>query len=131
MRKVTLLTLLVLAVSLAACGGGTSPTAAPSGGGNAAEGKTIFTQVASPPCNSCHSVEPGVTMVGPSLATIGSAAGSMVSGMSAEEYIHQSIVDPNAFIAQGFSANIMPANYGTQLTDQQLNDLIAYLMTLK
>jgi nitric oxide reductase subunit C len=132
MRKLAFLLLLVLVLGLAACGGGTSPTAVPSGGGgNATEGQRIFTQVASPPCSSCHSVDPGVTLVGPSLAGIGTSAGSIESGVSAEEYLRQSIVDPNAFITPGFGANIMPASYGSQLSAQQISDLVAYLMTLK
>jgi nitric oxide reductase subunit C len=131
MRKLTFFLLLVLVLGLAACGG-TSPTSAPSGGGgNATEGQRIFNEVASPPCSSCHSVDPGVTLVGPSLVGIGTSAGSIESGTSAEEYLRQSIVDPNAFITPGFGANIMPANYGSQLSAQQINDLVAYLMTLK
>jgi cytochrome c551/c552 len=133
MHKATFLLLLVTIASIAACGGGTSPAAAPSGGGggNAAQGKTIFNQVASPPCSSCHSIEVGVTLVGPSLSNIGSTASTIESDMSAEAYLKQSIVDPNAYLTPGFSANIMPANYGTQLTEQQINDLVAYLMSLK
>ncbi len=133
MRKLTFLLLSVLVLGLAACGGGqASPTSAPSGGGgNAADGQTVFNQVASPPCSSCHSLEPGVTLVGPSLAGIGSQAGSIEQGKSAEQFLHEAIVDPNAYIPEGFSANIMPTNYGTQLTEQQINDLVAYLLTLK
>jgi mono/diheme cytochrome c family protein len=131
MHKVLFLVLLVLLVSLAACGGGASPAPSGGNGGAAAEGKTVFNQVASPPCSSCHSIEAGVTLVGPSLAGIGSAAGTIESGTSAEEYLKQSIVDPNAYITPGFGGNIMPASYGTQLTEKQINDLVAYLMTLK
>jgi len=34
-------------------------------------------------------------------------------------------------VVEGFPADTMPQDFGTQLTDQQLNDVIAYLMTLK
>jgi mono/diheme cytochrome c family protein len=118
MQKITFLLLLVLAISLAACGGQSAPTG---GGGDAAAGQTIFNQVASPPCSSCHSVEAGKRVVGPSLAGLGASA----------DFLHQSIVDPNAQITEGFGANIMPTTYGSQLTEQQINDLVAYLMSLK
>jgi mono/diheme cytochrome c family protein len=58
-------------------------------------------------------------------------AGDMVSGQSAEEYLHESVVEPNAYVVEGFPANVMPTNYGSQLTDQQITDLVAYMLTLK
>ena len=128
MRKITVLLLLALVVSLAACGGNSAPSA---GGGDAAAGERVFNEVASPACGSCHSLEPGTVLVGPSLADIGAVAGSMVSGQSAEEYLHASIVAPNDYIVEGFNANLMPSTYGSQLTEQQVNDLVAYLLTLK
>jgi mono/diheme cytochrome c family protein len=36
-------------------------------------------------------------------------------------------VDPDAEIASGFSAGVMPAVYGDQLDDRQLGDLVAFL----
>jgi len=132
MRKWTLFLSLILILGLVACGGSTSSDGGgTSGGGDAAAGKTVFEQTAAPACTTCHSLEAGVTLVGPSLATIGADAGSMVSGQSAEEYLHESVVSPNAFIVEGFGPNIMPQNYGTQLSEQQINDLVAYLLSLK
>ena len=43
-------------------------------------------------------------------------------------FTKSSIVDPNAYIAPGYSANIMPGNYGTTLTPKQLADLVAFLV---
>jgi cytochrome c551/c552 len=84
-----------------------------------------------PGCTTCHSLEEGVTKVGPSLANIGTEAGEMTTNMSAAEFIHQSIVDPNAQVTEGFSAGIMYQNYEQGLTDQQINDLVAFLLTQK
>jgi cytochrome c oxidase subunit 2 len=42
-------------------------------------------------------------------------------------FIHESIVNPNAEIAQGFGPNVMPQNYGETLTDKQIADLVAFL----
>jgi len=82
-------------------------------------------------CSACHSLEPDVILVGPSLAGIARQAGSRVPGMSAEEYIRQSILEPNAYIVEGFPKNIMPSAWGEELTDEHINDLVAYLMTLE
>jgi hypothetical protein len=54
-----------------------------------------------------------------------------VSGVSAAEYLRRSVTDPNADVVEGYVANVMPATYGTQLSEEQLNDLVAYLLTLK
>jgi cytochrome c2 len=127
MKKLTLLLLLLLVLSLAACAGGEEKAAA----GDAAAGEKVFNEVAAPACNTCHSLEPGGAGVGPSLAGIGAEAGSRGAGMSAEGFLRQAITDPSADIAEGFAANVMPATYGSQLTEQQVADLVAYLMTLK
>lgn len=82
-------------------------------------------------CSTCHSLEPGVILVGPSLAGLASQAGSRVPGMSAQEYIRQSILEPNAYIVEGFAKNVMPSTWGNELSEEQINDLIAYLMTLE
>ena len=50
---------------------------------------------------------------------------------SAEQYLFESIVQPNAFVVEGFAENVMPSTYNTALTDQDMADLIAYLLTLK
>lgn len=129
MRKTMLLVSVLLVAGVVACGGDGGTTGG-GAAGDAAAGQTVYTQVASPACNTCHSLEPGVTLVGPSLANMGSEAGTRVSGMSAEEYLRQAIVEPDAHVLEGFSPGIMPSTYGTQLSEQQINDLVAYLLTL-
>ena len=42
-------------------------------------------------------------------------------------FIHQSIVDPNAVIASGYSAGVMPQTFGQQLSPKQIDDLVAFL----
>ncbi len=37
------------------------------------------------------------------------------------------IVDPNAEIAKGYSANVMPQDLGTTLTPEEINQLVAFL----
>ncbi len=139
--------LVVMALFLAACGGGgkaPAPTqapasggesaAAPAGAGNPDAGKKIFEQTvvgSNPGCVTCHSLDAGTVLVGPSLAGIATTAASRVDGMSAEDYIRQSILDPDSYVVEGFPAGTMVKGWDKALTAQQLNDLIAYLMTLK
>ncbi len=127
-RTITVL-LIVFALGLVACGGG--ETAPSEGAGDAAAGEKVFHEVAAPACATCHSLEPGIDGAGPSLATIGADAGSRVSGVPAAEYLRRAVTDPNADIAEGFAPNVMPGTYGAQLSEQQLSDLVAFLLTLK
>jgi cytochrome c551/c552 len=138
MRKATLFVvvgLMVAVLALAACGGGggaaSQPAASGGGAGDAAAGKALFAQTVigqNPGCVTCHSLEAGKTLVGPSMAGIAGRAGSAVSGQSAEQYLRQSITEPDAVVAKGFQKGLMPK---PTLTDKQANDLIAYLQTLK
>ena len=129
MRRMMFVLLIVFVLGLAACGGG--DTAPAEGPGDAAAGEVVYNEVAAPACGTCHSLEPGVDGVGPSLGEIGAGAGSRVSGVSAADYVRRAVTDPNADVAEGFVANVMPATYSAQLSEQQLSDLVAYLLTLK
>lgn len=141
MRKLTLtiLLLLLLSFGLAACGGGEE--ASESGGetssvGDAANGERLFNEsiigsASAPGCVTCHSLEPGVVIVGPSQSDVGARAETAIEGMSAEEYLRQSIVEPDAHIAEGFTEGVMYQNFGTELTNTQINDLVAFMLTLK
>ncbi len=128
--KRLLVVLMVVVLLLAACGGGGGQQAQPSQGGgevkgDPARGEALFKQATiggAPGCSTCHSLEPGTKLVGPSLAGIGAKG---------EDYIRESIVNPNAAIAEGFTPNIMYQNYGKDLTAQQIADLVAFLATLK
>jgi nitric oxide reductase subunit C len=95
--------------------------------GNAADGETLFRGDAA--CFACHSLEPDAAGVGPSLAGIASRAATAKPDATAEGYILESIIDPDAHVAEGFSGGIMPPNFGQRLDQQQLADLLAFLMT--
>ncbi len=155
---IVLAVLTVLALALAACGGqpaaepaqqqptqppAEQPTKAPAptateaqaaaGPGDPARGEALFNQDtigSAPGCKTCHSLEPGQVIVGPSLA--GMADDALEDAPSDPEgFLRETIVDPNAEIAGGFQPDIMYQNYGKELTEQQINDLVAFLMTLK
>jgi cytochrome c oxidase subunit 2 len=123
--------LIALAVAvLAGCGG--EETVAPTGpvegtvpkqeAGNAAAGKAVF---ASNGCGGCHTFAPAGTK-----GTIGPNLDQVLKGKDAE-FVRESIVDPNAEIAQGFQPNVMPQTYGQQLNSKQIADLVAFLQGQK
>jgi nitric oxide reductase subunit C len=91
-----------------------------------AEGQTVFKQN----CGSCHAISGDTIIVGPSLAGIASQAATRVEGQSAQEYIQLSILRPGEYVVEGFS-DLMPTNFGTTLTGEQLDAVIAYLFTLE
>lgn len=134
-KRFALLVIAIILFStlLVACGGDKSSD---STGGDPDRGEALYHQTtigpnAAPGCATCHSLDPGKTLVGPSHAGIATRAASAVPGKSAEDYLRESIVTPDAHVTEGFTAGIMYQNYGKDLTEQEINDLVAYLMTLK
>jgi hypothetical protein len=87
-------------------------------------------------CTACHGF--GVLSVPPLVGIASRIAVERLAqpGMDGETvalYLAQSILDPNRYLVPGFPANNMPhyAVGGTfGLSWQELNDLVAYLMTL-
>ncbi|HEY0845263.1 MAG TPA: cytochrome c [Noviherbaspirillum sp.] len=120
------------------------PGARPLSGGEnpIALGERLF-RSATPACNACHSIAPGVNMAGPTLAGLGSRAEKIVASpdykgkaKDALGYIRESITEPSAHLVPGpmYSANgmsFMPNSYGKALTPEQLDQIAAYLATLK
>ncbi len=88
-----------------------------------ARGRLVFGQR----CASCHSVEPGVVLTGPSLAGIADLGGQRVTGQSAQEYIRNSILHPSDYIVAGFT-DVMQKNFADLLSSAELDTVIAYLM---
>ncbi len=85
-----------------------------------------------PTCVSCHAIEPGEPAdIGTNLSNIGNRASTMVAGQSPEAYLRSSIVDPDAYLAGGFQEGIMYRRYADVLTSAQIDDLVAYLLTLQ
>jgi mono/diheme cytochrome c family protein len=136
MRQFILFTILVLlSLVLVACGGG--DTSGESAGQDLVtqgeelyKGQTIGS-ASSPGCVTCHSLEEGVTLVGPSHAGVGARAGTLVAGMSAEDYLRESILEPNAHIVDGFSPGVMYQNYANELTTDEVDALVAYMLNLQ
>jgi len=97
-------------------------------GGAGQAGRQLFTQYG---CSACHALADAGARgtVGPSLDGIGTTAASRVPGLDARAYIEQSILDPHAFVAEGFPSGVMPPNFGERLSQEQLRALIDYLLS--
>lgn len=93
----------------------------------ATEPEQIFTAAG---CGGCHTFAPAGTSatVGPDLDELASVADQREPGLDAEEYTEEALVDPDAFVVDGFQAGVMPDTYGEQLDEEQLGVLVEYLL---
>ena len=89
--------------------------------------------IGAPGCSACHSVD-GSENIGslraPTWQGISGRAGDRVAGLSAEEYLRQSIVDPTAYIVDGYFADSMPKGFKILLSEEDIDGLVAFLLTL-
>ncbi len=138
--------LFVLVITLSGCGAAAQPSPTPEptdaptlepttapAVGDAERGHQIFTKGLneSPPCTSCHmaaDVNFGFSL-GPNLVGIAQRAATRVEGLDAAAYIHQSILDPHSYVVAGYR-DIMYPDYSKYFDEQDLTDLMAFLMTL-
>ena len=83
-------------------------------------------------CASCHegSLFNLFRPVGPPLSDIGRVAAKRVPGLSAEEYLRQSITDPGAYVVPGYPDS-MPRGLARDLSPEDLAALVAYLASLR
>jgi cytochrome c oxidase subunit 2 len=98
----------------AAAGGGGG------GGGQAAapDGEQLFT---SEGCSGCHTLKAAgsTAKVGPDLGKLKNADAN---------FIRTSIVDPSAEVEKGYNDGVMPQNFGEQLSKEELDALVKYLL---
>ena len=103
-------------------------------------GQALFVGAAA--CASCHTIT-GVSqgVLGPPLDGIGSAAANRLPGYTAEEYIRESILEPDAHavgtaegLSQDYDGNLMLSTMAgilPALTDEDIDALVEYLLTLQ
>lgn len=119
-----------------------SPRAVTSESNPIAIGENLFRTV-QPSCVACHSIQHGVQMAGPSLAGVAEHAKAQMAdpaykgqAKDVESFLRESITKPSAFLVPGpqFSADgvsFMPDTYGKDLTPEQIDQIVAYLMSLR
>ena len=81
-------------------------------------------------CVGCHSVDPAVQMTGPTWANLADTAASRQPGTSPANYLYTSITDPNQYVVAGYPAGVMPQTYGESIPQEDLANLVAYLLSL-
>ena len=110
-------------------GAAPSPTPQGQGGGGgsagasgaSSEGSKLFV---SSGCGSCHSLsELGSDATG----TIGPNLDTALVNRDAK-FIEESIVDPSAYVAKGYPDGTMPSNFSDQLSQEQINAIVDFLV---
>lgn len=94
----------------------------------AEKGKLLYNQKG---CNACHSVD-GSRVVGPTFQGLWGREEKLADGASVkvdENYLTQSIYDPNSQIVATYPANVMPS-FKDQLSSEEVNAIIAFIKTL-
>lgn len=77
-------------------------------------------------CYACH--VQGADTIAPSYTGLAERAVLERPPLAPTAYIYESIVFPSAHIVEGYP-DAMPKNYGSRLSQQELGDIIAYLLT--
>jgi cytochrome c551/c552 len=91
-------------------------------GGNpeAEAGAQVF---ANSGCGSCHTFK-----AAGSTGAVGPNLNEYLAPDDDQAGIEEMIVDPNAEIAEGFSANVMPKTYGQAISKKELEQLVQFLI---
>ena len=84
-----------------------------------AAGREIFLDQG---CAGCHTLA-----AADATGTVGPNLDQTLTGES-RQAIRRSIVEPNADITEGFSAGVMPQDFGEKLSQQQLDQLVDFLL---
>ena len=78
-------------------------------------------------CGGCHAFGPANAAgeTGPPLDDLEARAEAL--GREPGDFVRESIVDPDAVVAEGYPAGVMPETYG-ELPDEQVDALVQYLL---
>jgi mono/diheme cytochrome c family protein len=91
---------------------------------DAVRGENIFLKHQTAACNRCHQVGGEGGVIGPALDGIGSR--------KEKDYLLESLLEPGATIAEGYPGEVSPMPpMNLLLTDQEIQDVLAYLQTLR
>ena len=96
-------------------GGEPEPEGAPE-----SAGAQLFTSTG---CGSCHALA-----AAGSTGQTGPDLNEYLAPDDTTEGVEEMIVDPNAELAEGYSANVMPKTYGQSLSPAEVHELAEYLV---
>ena len=125
----------VLLLLASACGGGAPPLTdtvdpGPTISPAVAQGHTLAQDNG---CLGCHSTD-GSPLIGPTWKGVYGREETLTDGTTVtvdDEYLRESIVDPNSKIVQNFTHKLMPATFGETLSESDIDAIIAYIKTLQ
>ncbi len=84
-------------------------------------------------CSGCHNLDVPQDAnnrgpVGPNMGNLPEVAGTRVPGEDATTYVHNSIVNPNVYVNEGYMAGIMPQNFAERMSEEEIDSLVAWLL---
>ena len=82
-------------------------------------------------CSTCHRSDSEDRLIGPGLLNVGTRAETRVEGQSGLEYIYTSITSPSEFVVPDFPDGLMPSTWAEIYSEDEIYDIMAYLLTLK
>ena len=120
--------ILVTLCGLAACTAAEpTPPPTPTLSSEQITGKRVFASQ----CGSCHSIDDETVIVGPAMGDIATRAKTRVPGQDARAYLYNSILNPSDYLVEGFNDGLMPQTLAKQMTGEEMDAVIAYLLTLE
>jgi mono/diheme cytochrome c family protein len=97
--------------------------AGPAGGEG---GEAVF---ASAGCGGCHALERAGTnaQIGPAVEQVELQAAADAAGAPLDQFVRESIVDPDKVVRANYRRGVMPTTFGDTLTEEQIDALVGYL----
>jgi len=126
MKKYISILIAMLAFALSACSAASPIEPTPIPDPLVVQGQQVFNAK----CATCHALVLDTIIIGPSLYGLATRAETRVEGQTADEYIQLSILRPGDYLVDGFN-NVMITNFAKELTNEDMNALVAFLLTLK
>lgn len=117
---------LFLLLALAACGGAAEPPPTPTLSPELAAGQRVFVAH----CGACHSPTADTVIVGPALGGIATYGSGRVDGLDARAYVYNSILQPSDYLVEGYD-DLMPKDLAKKLTGEELDSVVAYVLSLE
>jgi len=74
-------------------------------------------------CTACHAIAGSLASLGPDLQSVGARLDAAS--------IRQSIIDPDAVVADGYDAGLMPGDFANKMTVSELEMIVEYLSAQK
>lgn len=126
MKKIVTIVMMLVIFVISACSAGASVSPTPTPDPMVVQGQQVFNAR----CATCHALVPDTIIIGPSLYGVATRAETRVDGQTAEEYLQLSVLRPGDYVVEGFN-NVMVTNLAKELTNEDMNALMAFLLSLK